>query len=109
MISAPSARSCRGGTPLTAPSVPTGMNAGVCTSPCGVRRMPVRAAPARAVTSNESGIRRAAALAAVADGDRLHRRARRQLEHEGVGGQVAVDPHLLEAVLGDVAVGLLVT
>ena len=28
---------------LTAPCVPTGMNAGVCTTPCGVRITPRRA------------------------------------------------------------------
>src|SRR4029453_4463787 len=32
---------------LTAPRVPTGMNAGVCTTPCGVVNSPRRAAPSR--------------------------------------------------------------
>ena len=35
---------------LTAPWVPTGMKAGVCTTPCGVRISPHRAAPSRAST-----------------------------------------------------------
>ena len=34
----PSARSSAGSTPLTVPFVPTGMNAGVGTSPCAVRK-----------------------------------------------------------------------
>src|SRR5262245_59167611 len=38
--------------PLTAPCVPTGMNAGVCTSPWGVFMTPHRASPSVATTSN---------------------------------------------------------
>ena len=49
-ISAPSARSSSGSTHLTVAFVPTGMKAGVRTSPCAVRRTPARAAPSRAVT-----------------------------------------------------------
>ena len=37
---------------LTEPRVPTGMNAGVSTSPCAVWRMPQRASPHLSVTSN---------------------------------------------------------
>ena len=40
MISAPSARSSAGSTPLTVPFVPTGMNAGVRTSPWAVSQDP---------------------------------------------------------------------
>jgi len=32
-------------TPLTDPAVPTGMNAGVCTAPCGVVSTPLRPCP----------------------------------------------------------------
>src|SRR4051794_22201429 len=47
---APSARSSSGSTPFTVPFVPTGMNAGVRTSPCAVCSTPARAAPAVAVS-----------------------------------------------------------
>src|SRR6266496_2486443 len=50
-IVVPSARSSSGCTPFTVPFVPTGMNAGVGTSPCAVRSTPARAAPSVAVTS----------------------------------------------------------
>src|SRR5579871_333888 len=49
-ISAPDASTSRGVTPLTAPCVPTGMNAGVCTTPCAVVRSPARAGPSVWVT-----------------------------------------------------------
>src|SRR6185436_4610082 len=55
MIEAPAAASSRGGIPLTAPSVPTGMKAGVSTTPWGVESRPRRAAPQVAVTSNVRG------------------------------------------------------
>lgn len=38
---------------MTDPAVPTGMNAGVSTSPCGVRNTPARAAFSCRVTRNE--------------------------------------------------------
>src|SRR5574337_1861341 len=38
---------------LTVPAVPTGMNTGVGMSPCGVWRMPARACPSVASSSNE--------------------------------------------------------
>jgi hypothetical protein len=38
---------------LIAPRVPTGMNAGVCTVPCGVVTTPRLAAPSLSVTRNE--------------------------------------------------------
>src|SRR2546430_17517003 len=41
----PSTRSSSGSTVLTVAFVPTGMNAGVGTSPCAVRTTPARAAP----------------------------------------------------------------
>src|SRR5215213_3863371 len=46
-----SARS-RGSTPLTVARVPTGMNTGVSTGPCGVSITPRRAWPSRCVTRN---------------------------------------------------------
>ena len=49
---APAAARSRGVTALTAPAVPTGMNAGVSTGPCGVSSRPRRARPSLAVTSN---------------------------------------------------------
>ena len=42
-------------TPLTAPCVPTGMNAGVCTSPCAVVITPRRARPSVWVTRKPKG------------------------------------------------------
>jgi hypothetical protein len=42
--------------PLTAPCVPTGMNAGVCTTPWAVDISPRLAAPAVAVTRNENAL-----------------------------------------------------
>src|SRR5919109_1229216 len=47
----PSSRRRSGSSPLTLAFVPTGMNAGVGTSPCAVRRTPARAAPSVAVTA----------------------------------------------------------
>ena len=43
-ISAPVARSCSISSPLTLAWVATGMNAGSCTSPCGVEKTERRAA-----------------------------------------------------------------
>ena len=45
MISAPASSRSRWRVALTVPCVPTGMNAGVCTTPCGVWNSPRRAAP----------------------------------------------------------------
>src|SRR6188472_399569 len=56
MISAPASSRSRKRVALTAPRVPTGMNAGVCTSPCGVVRTPRRADPSEWVTRNEKGL-----------------------------------------------------
>ena len=52
-ISAPASRTSSGARALTAACVPTGMNAGVRTSPCGVASTPARAAPSVAVTVKE--------------------------------------------------------
>ena len=52
-ISAPAPRVSSGDSALTAACVPTGMNAGVRTSPCGVASTPARAAPSVAVTLKE--------------------------------------------------------
>src|ERR1700730_11313439 len=52
MISAPASSTSRNVIALIAPRVPTGMNAGVCTVPCGVRRTPRRAHPSVRVTVN---------------------------------------------------------
>src|SRR4051794_9878975 len=49
-IVVPSTRSSPGSTPFTVPFVPTGMNAGVGTSPCAVCSTPARAASAVAVS-----------------------------------------------------------
>src|SRR5688572_16693407 len=51
MISAPRSSRSRCVTAFTAPCVPTAMNAGVCTTPCGVVSTPRRAAPCVWVTS----------------------------------------------------------
>ena len=53
-IEVPSERSSSGSTVLTVAFVPTGMKAGVCTSPCAVRSTPARAAPSVAATLNRS-------------------------------------------------------
>src|SRR5436190_3214445 len=55
MISAPASSTSRKVIPFTAPRVPTGMNAGVCTVPCGVSSTPRRAAPSLWVTRKEKG------------------------------------------------------
>ena len=52
MIDAPSVRSSCGSTAFTVAFVPTGMNAGVGTSPCAVWRTPARAAPSLASSVN---------------------------------------------------------
>src|SRR5262245_43933839 len=58
MISAPRSSRSRCVTALTAPRVPTGMNTGVCTTPCGVRSSPRRARPSRWVTVKSKGTQR---------------------------------------------------
>src|SRR2546423_6114359 len=45
-----------GSSALTVARVPTGMNAGVSTLPCGVEKTPARAAPAEPAISNEKSI-----------------------------------------------------
>ena len=50
-MSAPVARTVSGSSPLTVACVPTGMNAGVRTGPCGVANSPQRAAPSVAMQS----------------------------------------------------------
>ena len=52
-ISAPISRRSAGVRLLTTPSVPTGMNAGVSTTPCAVWSRPRRASPSRATSSND--------------------------------------------------------
>ena len=54
MISAPRSSRSRCVTAFTAPCVPTAMNAGVFTTPCGVVSTPRRAAPCVCVTSNRN-------------------------------------------------------
>ena len=56
MISAPRSSRSRWVTALTAPRVPTGMNAGVCTTPCGVVSSPRRAAPSRSGYGIRNGV-----------------------------------------------------
>ena len=53
-MAAPSARSSSGSTAFTVAFVPTGMNAGVGTSPCAVWSTPARASPSVAVTVKTS-------------------------------------------------------
>ena len=53
-MSAPVARTLSGSIALTVPAVPTGMKAGVRTSPRGVRITPVRAFPSVALTVNSN-------------------------------------------------------
>src|SRR5919112_988896 len=55
---APRSRTSSGSSVLTVAFVPTGMNAGVGTSPCAVRTTPARAAPSVASSSNVSLIDR---------------------------------------------------
>src|SRR5690349_8615204 len=45
--------SSTGSSAFTVASVPTAMNAGVSTAPCGVRNVPARARPSAASTANE--------------------------------------------------------
>src|SRR5215471_6514997 len=52
-MSAPQARTASGSNPFTVAWVPTGINAGVATIPCGVTISPVRAAPSVAMMRNE--------------------------------------------------------
>ncbi len=51
IIVAPSARRSSGSSAFTVASVPTAMNVGVSTAPCGVANVPARAAPRRGVGS----------------------------------------------------------
>src|SRR5260370_26800170 len=64
MMSAPAARTSSWYTPLIAPCVPTGMKAGVRTTPCAVLISPARAAPSVAISRNENGSGIAALMAA---------------------------------------------
>ena len=54
IMEAPTSATSRGESVLTAPSVPTGMKAGVSTDPCGVKNTPERAAPSVAKTSKRN-------------------------------------------------------
>src|SRR5688572_5168221 len=60
MISAPISSRSRWSIALTLPCVPTGMNAGVCTTPCGVRNSPRRAPPSVLCRLNSNPIVEAA-------------------------------------------------
>jgi hypothetical protein len=53
-MSAPLSRTSRQVTAFMAACVPTGMNAGVATRPCGVTISPARAAPSVALRQNEN-------------------------------------------------------
>src|SRR6266568_3837191 len=64
MISASAARTSSWCTPLIVPCVPTGMKAGVRTTPCAVLISPARAAPSVAISRNENGSGIAALMAA---------------------------------------------
>jgi hypothetical protein len=65
MISAPAARTSSWCTPLMAPCVPTGIKAGVRTTPCAVLISPARAAPSVAISRNENGLGIGAVMAAL--------------------------------------------
>src|SRR5438105_2720565 len=65
MMSAPAARTSSWWTPLIAPCVPTGMKAGVRTTPCDVAISPARAPPSVAISRNENGSSIAALIAAL--------------------------------------------
>jgi hypothetical protein len=56
IIVAPSRVRSSGSSPFTLPSVPTGMNCGVCTSPCGVRRPRARVAVGAVHVETEAGV-----------------------------------------------------
>src|SRR5689334_1101219 len=56
MICAPASRTISGVSPLTVACVPTGMNTGVRTLPCGVWNAPARAAPSVASRVKENDI-----------------------------------------------------
>ncbi len=55
-IVAPIVSSSAGSSPFTVARVPTGMNVGVCTAPCGVSKVPQRAAPSVACSSNAKSL-----------------------------------------------------
>src|SRR6516162_8035118 len=65
MMSAPAARTSSWCTPLIAPWVPTGMKAGVRTTPWAVVISPTRAAASVAISRNEKGRAMAVYLMAV--------------------------------------------
>src|SRR3954464_2240724 len=112
MTEAPAASSSWGVTPLTAPSVPTGMKAGVSTTPWGVVSRPNRAAPSVAKISKVRGMEPRSRLrlrgALAGEIDRLLLDPRRELHHEAVLGDGRVALEVAELVLDRVAVRLLV-
>src|SRR2546423_15652081 len=88
----PSTRSSSGSTVLTVAFVPTGMNAGVGTSPCAVRTTPARAAPSVARSVYASLINTHAPsgddeVAAVLEGHALVGRADSRIVAEAVEAQ----------------------
>src|SRR5690242_13526605 len=112
MIEAPAPSNSWGVIPLTAPSVPTGMNAGVSTTPWGVVSRPRRAWPSVARTwkvrgmAPRSRLRLRGTLARQVDRALLD--PRRELHHEPVVGDGRVAPEVAELVLDRIAVRLLV-
>src|SRR5215210_2056092 len=106
MMEAPAAASSCDGTPLTAPSVPTGMNAGVSTTPCGVESRPRRAAPQVETTSKFRATDASGLRLRFAEVDHPRLDSLRELEHVAVLGDAAVPLEVLEAVLHGVAIGL---
>src|SRR5437764_3870291 len=71
MICAPTRRRSSGAIALTDATVPTGMNCGVSTSPCGSVSFPRRAAPSLCVTSNFTVLLRSPWTRKVAPSARL--------------------------------------
>src|SRR5436305_10739935 len=109
MIDAPAASSSWGVTPLTAPRVPTGMKAGVSTTPWGVVSRPRRAWASAARRSKVRGMPLSGLALRVllpAHVDHPVRYARRQLQGEPVVRQGDVAPDVAELVFDAVAAGL---
>src|ERR1700758_5032633 len=85
MMSAPEARTSSGCTPLIAACVPTGMKAGVRTTPCAVAISPQRAAPSVAFRRNENRLGMAFPLAKQQAGVAIRIKTVPGLDGMGIG------------------------
>src|SRR5437868_3777155 len=99
---------------LTVPAVPTGMNTGVGISPRGVWRMPARAWPSVAMTSNSMVEQHRIAVAeeaialgdrvavrrehAIGAGERAHQHEQRRFREVEVGDEVVDDAKLVARI-----------